>query len=40
MPLPYPRGWTVETAPEFSALKARLTVESREEARAAVAAAA
>jgi len=32
VPLPHPRHYTVRTAPEFSALKARLTEEIRSEA--------
>ncbi|MBI0435611.1 ABC transporter ATP-binding protein [Roseomonas sp. KE0001] len=35
VPLPYPRDWTVKTAPEFGALKARLMGEIREEVRKA-----
>jgi NitT/TauT family transport system ATP-binding protein len=38
VPLPHPRHYTVKTAPEFSALKARLTEEIRGEALAAAAA--
>ena len=38
VPLPYPRAWTVKTAPEFGALKARLMAEIREEVREAAAA--
>ncbi len=35
--LPFPRAYTVKTAPEFVALKARLTEEIREEVRRAAA---
>ena len=34
--LPYPRHYTIKTSPEFSALKARLTEEIREEAMRAL----
>jgi ABC-type nitrate/sulfonate/bicarbonate transport system ATPase subunit len=37
VPLPHPRPYTIKTAPEFTALKARLTEEIREEALAAAA---
>jgi len=33
VPLPYPRDWTVKTAPDFAVLKARLMAEIREEVR-------
>ena len=37
VPLPHPRPYTIKTAPEFTALKARLTEEIRSEALAAAA---
>jgi ABC-type nitrate/sulfonate/bicarbonate transport system ATPase subunit len=35
IPLPYPRDWTMKTAPAFATLKARLMGEIREEVRKA-----
>ena len=37
VPFPYPRPYTLKTAPEFAALKARLTEDLREETRIAAA---